>query len=251
MRLLERRPNGDLILRDFTGRDVPAYAILSHTWSEEEVSFQEIEAGTGKNKRGWKKIEFCARQAAADGLRYLWIDSSCIDRKNAVELSTAINSMFRWYQKAARCYVYLSDVSLSGARGHDQSVWVDAFRKSRWFTRGWTLQELLAPPLVNFYSSEGEHLGNKLTLEPMIHEITGVAKTALRGEALSSFSIEDRMSWAERRNTTIEEDQVYCLMGIFDVSMVPNYGEGRDRASRRLQEEIHKYYKGRLYSSLC
>jgi Heterokaryon incompatibility protein (HET) len=114
MRLLGRKPDGDLALREFTGRDVPAYAILSHTWSEEEVSFQEVEAGTGKDKAGWKKIDFCAKQAWADGLRYIWVDTCCIDKKNAVELSEAINSMFRWYQKAVRCYVYLSDVSIDG-----------------------------------------------------------------------------------------------------------------------------------------
>ncbi|KAK3080583.1 hypothetical protein LTS18_015131 [Coniosporium uncinatum] len=112
MRLLERRPDSDLVLRKFSGIDLPAYVILSHTWGKEEVSFQVVEAGTGKDKAGWKKIDFCARQAGADGLRYIWVDTCCIDKKNAVELSAAINSMFRWYQKAARCYVYLSDVPL-------------------------------------------------------------------------------------------------------------------------------------------
>jgi hypothetical protein len=107
MRLLERKPDGSLILREFIGSAVPAYAILSHTWGKEEVSFQEVDAGTGKDKAGWRKIEFCAKQAGADGLRYIWVDTCCIDKRNVVELSEAINSMFRWYQKAARCYVYL------------------------------------------------------------------------------------------------------------------------------------------------
>ncbi len=152
--------------------------------------------------------------------------------------------MFRWYQNAARCYVYLSDVSILNSRRHDQSVWEGAFKKSRWFTRGWTLQELIAPTLVDFYSSEGERLGSKLALEPLIHEITGIARTALGGAALSRFSIDERMSWAEHRDTTLEEDKAYCLLGIFDVSMSLIYGEGKEKAFRRLQQEIHKSYKG-------
>ena len=120
MRLLERIPNGDLVLQKFIGTDVPAYAILSHTWGKEEVSLQEVETGTGKNKDGWKKIDFCAKQAGVDGFRYIWVDTCCIDKKDAVELSEAINSMFRWYQKAAQCYVYLSDVSMQGGEQNGQ-----------------------------------------------------------------------------------------------------------------------------------
>lgn len=247
MRLLERKPDGELAFREFTDKDVPAYAILSHTWlaNNEEVIFQDVEDGTGKSKPGRKKIEFCADKAADDGLSYFWVDTCCIDKKNAVELAAAINSMFGWYQNAARCYVYLSDVSMPNTQLHDQSIWEEAFKKSRWFTRGWTLQELIAPTLVDYYSSEGERLGNKLTLEPLIHEITGIARTALGGGVLSNFSIEERMSWAQRRDTTLEEDKAYCLLGIFEVSMPLIYGEGRGNAFRRLQEEIHKSYKGR------
>ena len=242
MRLLERKPNGELVLMEHNGRSVPSYAILSHTWAadnNDEVSFQDLEAGTGKLKPGWKKIGFCADKAAADGLRFFWVDTCCIDKKNAVELAAAINSMFGWYKKAARCYVYLSDVPALEDEG------LVAFRKSRWFTRGWTLQELIAPTLVTFYNSEGQRLGDKSALEAMIHDVTGIAKNALRGATLSDFSIEERMSWAEHRNTTVEEDEVYSLLGIFDVSIALIYGEGSDRASRRLLEEIHKLYKGR------
>jgi hypothetical protein len=154
--------------------------------------------------------------------------------------------MFRWYQNAVRCYVYLSDVSKPNTRADDQREWEEDFRKSRWFTRGWTLQELLAPKLVNFFSSEGAQLGSKLSLESIIREITGIAIKALRGNLLSEFSIRERRCWAEHRNTTVEEDGVYCLIGIFDVSIGLIYGEGRDKAFRRLEEEIHKLYKGRL-----
>ncbi|KAF1967847.1 HET-domain-containing protein, partial [Bimuria novae-zelandiae CBS 107.79] len=247
LRLLERKPDGAIVFCETTSSDVPAYAILSHTWGKEEVLFQDMEANADMSKTvskaGWRKIKFCARQAAADGLRYFWIDTCCIDKKNAVELSAAINSMFRWYQNATRCYVYLSDVLK--ADGVDREIaWKDAFRTSRWFTRGWTLQELIAPRVVDFFSSEGERLGSKLLLETEIHEITGIAKSALRGGALSSFSIRERRSWAERRSTTVEEDEAYCLLGIFNISMALIYGERKEQAFRRLEEEIHKLNKG-------
>ena len=251
IRLLQRKPNGEIVFREPTSGEVPAYAILSHTWGEEEVIYQDLKKGKDKskttNKAGWRKIQFCAKQAAVDGLEYFWVDTCCIDKKNAVELGAAINSMFRWYENATRCYVYLSDVSKPDNRVDDQRAWEEAFRNSRWFTRGWTLQELIAPRLVDFFSSEGRRLGSKLSLESQIYEITGIANKALRGDALSNFSIEERRSWAERRNTTIEEDEAYCLIGIFDVSIVPNYGERRDQAFRRLEDEIHRLYKGKLF----
>ncbi|KAL8881573.1 MAG: hypothetical protein Q9198_001245 [Flavoplaca austrocitrina] len=250
MRLLQLKPNGEIVCREPTSGEVPAYAILSHTWGEEEVVYRDLKKGKDKsktvNKAGWRKIQFCAKQAAVDGLEYFWIDTCCIDKKNAVELGAAINSMFRWYQNAARCYVYLSDVSKPETGVDDQRAWGEAFRKSRWFTRGWTLQELIAPRLLDFFSSEGKRLGSKLSLESEINEITGIEIKALRGDALSSFSIKERRSWVEHRNTTIEEDEAYCLIGIFDVSMVPNYGERRDQAFRRLEDEIHRMYKGNL-----
>lgn len=247
LRLLQRNPDGSISFRETNISHVPAYAILSHTWGKEEVTYQDMEANADVSKTiskaGWEKIQFCAKQAAADGLQYFWIDTCCIDKTNPFELSAAINSMFRWYQNAARCYVYLSDVS-KPAGTNSEKVWKNAFKTSRWFTRGWTLQELIAPRLVDFFSSEGERLGSKLLLGSEIHEITGIAMNALRGDALANFSIQERRSWAERRTTTIEEDAAYCLLGIFDVSMALLYGERRDQAFRRLEEEIHKLYKG-------
>jgi Heterokaryon incompatibility protein (HET) len=249
LRLLQRKPDGEIVFREPTPGDVPAYAMLSHTWGKEEVIFQDMDASADMskavNKAGWRKIQFCAEQAAADGLQYFWVDTCCIDKRNAVELGAAINSMFRWYQNAARCYVYLSDVSKPDTGADDQRAWEDAFRTSRWHTRGWTLQELIAPKLVDFFSLEGERLGSKSSLESEIHEITGIETSALRGDALSNFSIKERMAWTERRNTTVEEDKTYCLLGIFDVSMSLIYGEGGENAFRRLDEEIHKAYKGK------
>lgn len=252
MRLLERMPNGAFRLQSFSDQNLPTYAILSHTWHEDntqEIDFQDVGNGVGSDKTGWAKLQFCADRSAKDGLRWFWIDTCCIDKRNAVELSTAINSMFRWYQQSARCYVYLPDVSLSDANqqspeGRLESGWESAFRRSRWFTRGWTLQELVAPSLVEFYDSSGERLGNKESLSTIIRDITGICDLALQGSPLSNFTIKERKSWAERRVTTIEEDLVYSLLGIFDVTMPLIYGEGKDRAFRRLDDEIHKLHKG-------
>src|SRR5882757_5246938 len=231
MRLLERNSAGELSLtKDFVGDNIPEYAILSHTWGAdtEEVAFQDLINNTGKSKTGYSKIWFCGEQARRDGLQYFWVDTCCIDKSNSTELAEAINSMFRWYRNAAKCYVYLSDVS---------TTWESAFRASRWFKRGWTLQELLAPTSVEFFSREGKQLGDKRTLEQQVHEITGIAISALQGSLLSEFSVTERMSWAESRQTTREEDGAYSLLGIFDVYMPLIYGEGRENALKRLLEE--------------
>jgi hypothetical protein len=198
MRLLERNNGGEFNLtKDLFGDDIPKYAILSHTWGAdtEEITFRDLMDGTGKSKAGYNKIRFCGEQARRDGLQYFWVDTCCIDKANSVELQEAINSMFRWYQNAAKCYVYLSDVSTSKQKASDRFskyTWESAFRSSRWFTRGWTLQELLAPGSVEFFSRERNRLGNKKTLEQQIHEITGIAITALQGTPLSQFEVGDR-----------------------------------------------------------
>jgi hypothetical protein len=138
--LLQRKPDGEIVFREPTSDNVPAYAILSYTWGkkEEEVTLQDMEVGADMtkvvSKAGWKKIEFCAKQAATDGLQYFWVDTCCIDKKNAVELGTAINSIFRWYQNAVYCYVYLTDVSKPDNGADNQRAWEEDLRKSRWFT---------------------------------------------------------------------------------------------------------------------
>jgi hypothetical protein len=147
--------------------------------------------------------------------------------------------MFRWYKEATKCYVYLSDVSTGNHSRSSQLLWEPAFKQSRWFTRGWTLQELLAPQSVEFFCRDGKRLGSKDSLEQQIHQITRVAIDALQGN-LSQFSDNERMSWAENRNTTKEEDQAYCLMGIFSVYLPVLYGEGKHHALKRLQEAIGK-----------
>ncbi|KAN0067790.1 TPR-like protein [Elaphomyces granulatus] len=249
MRLLKGNSTGEFSLTLVASDDIPRYAILSHTWGAdtEEVSFKDMIDGTGKRKTGYEKIRFCGEQAERDGLQYFWIDTCCIDKSSSAELQEAINSMFRWYHDAAKCYVYLADVSRP-ALGPDvkssQLPWALSFRKSRWFTRGWTLQELVAPAIVEFFSKEGEQLGNKKSLERHIHEVTGIPVKALRGSPLSDFSIPERMLWAEKRETTRKEDKAYSLLGIFHVYVPLIYGEGRENAFKRLREEMDKASKG-------
>ncbi|KAN0085501.1 HET domain containing protein [Elaphomyces granulatus] len=251
MRLLKCNSTGECSLtKDFlVSNDIPRYAILSHTWGAdtEEVSFKDMIDGTAKEKSGYDKIRFCGEQAGHDGLEYFWIDTCCIDKSSSAELQEAINSMFRWYRDAAKCYVYLADVSrpaLDTDVKSSQLPWELSFRKSRWFTRGWTLQELVAPTIVEFFYKDGEQLGNKKSLERHIHEVTGISLKALRGSPLSDFSVPERMLWVEKRETTREEDKAYSLLGIFDVCMPLIYGEGRENAFKRLREEIDKASKG-------
>lgn len=221
--------------------EVPAYAILSHTWvAGKEVTFDEFTAGVG-HEAGYNKIRFCARQAERDGLCYFWVDTCCINKADAVEVQHAINSMFRWYRKAARCYVFLSDVPTAEPETSSttySATWKQALRKSRWFTRGWTLQELLAPQFVNFFSKDGKRLGTRHELKQEIHEITSIPVAALAGASLENFGIDERLSWAERRCTMREEDRAYCLLGIFGVFMFLNYGEGQKNAFKRLKKAI-------------
>ena len=242
MRLLKLEDNGHFILTEYSGNDVPKYAILSHTWGSdsEEVTFQDLKDGTGKNKHGYRKIHFCGKQAAKDTLHHFWVDSCCIDKSSSAELSEAINSMFRWYQEAERCYVYLSDVLNNTSNGHTESSrrWKPAFKKSRWFTRGWTLQELLAPESVEFFSKEGERLGDKQSLGQTLHEITRIPTKILQGGPLSDFSVTERFSWAANRQTKCAEDEAYCLLGMFGVHLPLVYGEGRFSAMKRLLNEV-------------
>lgn len=237
--------NGRFNLTEFAiNEPIPPYAILSHTWGadDEEVTFEDLTNDTGQSKPGYEKLQFCGEQARADGLQYFWFDTCCIDKTNRAELSHAIKYMFRWYRKANRCYVYLSDVcrNLVDTTSELNVRWYETeFRKSKWFSRGWTLQELLAPHPVEFFSQDRERLGDKSTLR-QLHEITGIPKPALQGVSLSHFSVNERLSWTEGRETKLEEDKVYSLLGIFDVYMAPLYGEGTASAFKRLMEEIDK-----------
>jgi hypothetical protein len=220
-------------------------AILSHTWGNEEVLFSDIKdvsydkSSTASAKLGYSKLINACQKAKEFSLDYCWIDTCCIDKDSSAELSEAINSMFAWYSDATVCFAYLEDVQCA-------SVDVD-LPNSRWFKRGWTLQELIAPKSVEFHDKDWVNIGSKYTrseqVTPFMEElksITGIDEVVLWKPAyMRSKSVAARMSWAQNRETTRKEDLAYCLMGIFGVNMPLLYGEG-DRAFLRLQEEIIK-----------
>ena len=220
------------------------YAILSHVWGDNEQTFQEVQVlgekytKAGINPRGHvaPKIRDSCVLAQKHGYRWIWIDTCCIDKTSSSELSEAINSMFRYYALSEVCYVLLQDVP-SDCRLHKTR---SAFRTSQWHERGWTLQELVAPNLVVFVSSDWKLLGTKAELAPLLAEITNVPESVLRLEKdLADVNVAHRMSWASSRKTTRLEDEAYSLMGIFGINMPTLYGEGR-KAFYRLQEEIMK-----------
>ncbi|KAJ1325477.1 FxSxx-COOH system tetratricopeptide repeat protein [Microdochium nivale] len=249
MRLLQRDDADHYtVTADLRADKTPPYAILSHTWGTHEVIYTDIQTRPSewKQKLGYKKIQFCADQAKRHGLQHFWVDTCCIDKSDGIELQTAINSMFKWYRGANRCYVFLSDVSCPSTSNQLPEVgsWEAAFRGSRWFTRGWTLQELIAPQTVEFYSKEGVFLGDKRSLEAIIRDVTGIPAKALRNTPLSYFTTSEREAWIRSRETTHEEDMAYSLLGMFDVHMPLIYGEGRERAQERLRRMVQDSVKG-------
>lgn len=236
IRLLTRHgPDQRLSFKVFDEASAPPCAILSHMWhedEEQEVAFRDFQNSRHILKTGWIKVISCIDQAKHDGLRYIWVDSCCIDRSSSSELSEAINSMFRWYSDADRCYAYLADVE------HDTN-WRESFKRSRWFTRGWTLQELLAPRAVHFFTMDWQAIGDKASLADTISQMTGICVRVLRCEAsILDYSVDDRRAWATGRETKRLEDQVYCLLGILDVSMPVVYGEGEAKARQRLDDQL-------------
>ncbi|KAL1615488.1 hypothetical protein SLS54_009020 [Diplodia seriata] len=245
MRLLNCRT---LKLESFND-DAPRHAILSHRWREEEILFDDFQpdgpadrrAGyrslckEAREKEGYQKLHMACAQAVNDRLDYVWIDTCCIEKSSSAELSEAINSMFAWYSGADVCYAYLFDVP-----DHSGTDATGPLGRSQWFRRGWTLQELIAPQKMTFYSEGWVEIGPKLTLKSVLASITGIDADVLAGaKPVMSCSIAMRMSWAAKRETTRKEDEAYCLMGLFDVNIPLLYGEGA-KAFIRLQEEIMK-----------
>ncbi|KAH7303508.1 hypothetical protein B0I35DRAFT_446711 [Stachybotrys elegans] len=234
--------NHTLRLESFLGNDVPEYAILSHTWDPDgEVTFQELLRFNHMtdhkfyDRRKYAKILNTCTQARKDGIRYSWIDSCCIDKTSSSELSEAINSMYNWSQDARICYAFLTDFDLRDATDNNLEA---ALRKCRWFTRGWCLQELLAPANVQFFDSAWRHIGFKLSMCPLLSRITSIDEGVLNGSVpIASIPVARRMSWAAQRHTTRVEDMAYSLFGIFNLRMPMLYGEGL-HAFRRLQEGI-------------
>ncbi|KAF5338563.1 hypothetical protein D9758_016541 [Tetrapyrgos nigripes] len=231
MRLLHTK---DLTVKQFF-TDIPRYVILSHTWEQDEVSFQDIQnLDIARSKAGWRKVENACGRARRYHFDWIWIDSCCINKESSAELSEALNSMYQYYEDAAMCYVYLSDVSGEYHPGNEKSN----FRGSRWFKRGWTLQELLAPEYVVFLDKNWQRIGTRWSLQDVVSAVTGIPVDVFKGRIIDEYSVAQRMSWAAFRETTRPEDQAYCLLGVFGVSMSPIYGEGGVKAFMRLQQEI-------------
>ena len=225
-----------LQLEEFYGT-VPEYAILSHTWASGEVTFEEFAQCHEGAKQGYAKIAAACRQARDDGIDYCWVDTCCIAKTSSAELTEAINSMFNWYKRAEVCFVFLADFDLDVDITDSVS---SRIAKSRWFTRGWCLQELIAPKELRFYDCNWRSVGSKASLIRSISNITGIDSHVLEDPSrLFASSIARRMSWASKRQTTRVEDMAYSLLGIFDVVMPMLYGEG-EKAFIRLQEEIIK-----------
>ncbi|KAF2845622.1 HET-domain-containing protein [Plenodomus tracheiphilus IPT5] len=234
----------------FEGTHVPKYAILSHRWEGEEISYHEMEEGTTifrdpARRVYFDKIRQCCLQAIDDELDYVWIDTCCIDKSSSAELSEAINSMYQWYQKSTMCYAYLSDVECETVGTQIVVTKVkegSRFEDSKWWTRGWTLQELIAPRAVKFFApgpTGWMAIGTRQSLMQEISLRTRIDHGTLLGRDVRMSSVARRMSWASERETTRPEDLAYCLLGLFGVNMPLLYGEGT-RAFLRLQEEIMK-----------
>ncbi|KAH8881794.1 HET-domain-containing protein, partial [Thozetella sp. PMI_491] len=218
-------------IREFPDTKLPRYAILSHTWGDEEVKFQDMLPPRQASGRGYDKVKGACRLALRNGFDFLWVDSCCIDKTSSSELSESINSMFQWYTNAAVCYAFIEDL----APNHSAEMRVS---NCRWFTRGWTLQELLAPEIVEFYDADWNYRGTKQQFASAISDFTGIPSDTLRGHtSIFDSSVAARMSWAAHRETTRVEDMAYCLLGIFNINMALLYGEG-SKAFWRLQKEI-------------
>ncbi|KAI7195795.1 hypothetical protein KC363_g1252 [Hortaea werneckii] len=273
MRLLYRDAQGTHHLKEIADALEERYAILSHRWYPAgDILYADLanqHQQKIRDKQGWRKLRYAVDQAERDGFRYVWIDTCCIDKTSSAELSEAINSMFFWYQQAQVCYAYLwdisgecpplSDVRPLGAEGEGNGTsrgdqdgqasdaqpksdilaqWRATFTECSWFTRGWTLQELIAPREVRFFGVDWNTLGSSHHLVETIATRTLIDADLLRGrKELERYSIAQRMSWAADRVTSRIEDRAYSLLGLFDVNIPLLYGE-REKAFMRLQEEI-------------
>ena len=227
MRLLN---TGTKKLED-TGPRTPVYAILSHRWLEEEVTLQDMSRFDVDSMKGYMKLSGACDIARNIGFKYPWMDTCCIDKTSSAELSEAINSMFMWYRRSALCIAYFDDVR--------KDTWESQITNAKWFTRGWTLQELVAPKEVLFVDERWRIIGTKTSLASIITNITKINTEVLLTGDMSEISVAKKMSWAATRTTTRLEDRAYSLLGIFGVNMPTIYGEGAN-AFMRLQEEIMK-----------
>jgi hypothetical protein len=216
-------------LEEFFNANAPSYTILSHTWGkqEKEVNYQDMcspETTDPARKKGYNKLMQCCDQTLRMGKTYTWIDTCSINKSSSAELSEAINSMYKWYRDADICFVYLADVHVTQM---DQSFEA-SFIKSRWFSRGWTLQELIAPRQLLFFNATWTSIGTKATLLFFISKATGIDKNTLLNPELSSLSIARKMSWASKRQTTRSEDIALLLLSRIQRKEVPIQSRTRE-----------------------
>ncbi|KAF5652544.1 het domain protein [Fusarium sp. NRRL 25303] len=247
----------------------PSYAILSHTWisPKDEITYQDMKRRTGDIKndvykqKGWSKLKDYCDRAFKDGWEWAWMDTCCIDKTNPADTQEAINAMFRWYQNAGVCYAHLSDVDfvslpddtdLDSGTNRLRTAGKNKFIGAKWFTRGWTLQELLAPHYLIFVDRDWHHIG---TRESWALEIEKASKiearhlNAFNPTDFASCSTAMRFSWASGRETTVEEDESYSLLGLFGISLPLIYGEGGRQAFNRLQRQlIHVYHDDSVFA---
>jgi hypothetical protein len=219
-----------LCVEEFQDESIPQYAILSHTWGLDEISLQDLQSGILDDSRAeCNKIKAFCSQAKGNGFQHVWVDTCCIDKTNSAELSEAINSMYRWYRRAIVCYAYLSDIPSNGSI---------SWTESRWFTRGWTLQELIAPTRVVFFNQDWQELGTRASLSREISDATRIPRDLLLANTDEKYSVAQIFSWAAGRQTTKPEDIAYSLLGLLRVNMAIIYGEGGVQAFIRLQNEV-------------
>jgi hypothetical protein len=245
----------DLSLHTFSNPStVPSYAILSHRWQDGELSLPDLRCNLFTTKSGWSNLRYFSTFASCRGFDYIWIDTCCIDRSSNAELSEAINSMFRWYRRARTCFAYLFDVP--GRRNSKQGDWVAQFQRSEWFTRGWTLQELLAPREIIFVCADWtEEIGTRVGLSQDISAVTGIPEKPLKEGwwphdqfGASQYPVAQVMAWAAERKTTLVEDMAYSLIGLLRINMPLLYGEGLSAFVRLQLEIMHKYDDNSLFA---
>ncbi|THU87814.1 HET-domain-containing protein [Dendrothele bispora CBS 962.96] len=229
--------------------NIPYYATLSHTWGKDEVTFQDIQnLDVAKTKTGWSKVQKACAYVRKYKFDWIWIDTCCIDKSSSAELSEALNSMYKYYAESRVCIAYLNDLDKGLVEATEM---LKRLKSCKWFTRGWTLQELIAPRYMVFLDKDWQRVGTRFTLRHFVSEVTSIPmylfegkdprSMVSKGRQLEDYSIAQKMSWAAKRETTRPEDMAYCLMGLFGVNMPPIYGEGGEKAFMRLQQEIIKY----------
>lgn len=208
-----------LYMRKFTDEDIPPYVIVSHRWREDEVTYQDFEHNTFSRRHGYHKVKESCRIALEANYNWVWLDTCCIDKRNFTELNEAINAMYKWYQKASLCVAYVFDY----VHGRDELA------TSSWFTRCWTLQELIAPRCVEFYDQNWKFFGSKNKLCEQIATITWIDVDVLqcRADPTIACTVAERSSWAARRKASRIEDEAYSLLGLFALSMPTLYGQVR------------------------